>query len=73
MCYLQHVFKRLSFHNGISSAVTLSNTPCCVVSLSIARNTSVHYNWYMEFNAFAGVAIKHLVDRTDLFKIGNLV
>jgi len=72
MCYLQHIFKKINFHNGIKSVATLSNTPCCIVFLSIARNTSIHYNRYVEF-LFLGHKIIHLVDGTDLFKIGNLV
>jgi len=31
------------------------------------------YNWYMELSTLLGVKILHLVDRTDLYKITNLV
>jgi hypothetical protein len=31
------------------------------------------YNQYMEFNFLLCVKIMHLIDRTDLFKISNLV
>jgi hypothetical protein len=33
----------------------------------------VNYNRYLEFNVLLGVKIIHLIDRTNLFKISNLV
>jgi hypothetical protein len=33
----------------------------------------MYYNRHREFKPLLGVKIAHLVDRSDLFKIGNLV
>ena len=31
-CYIQHMCKKLNFHNGMKSTVTLSHTrPCCAI------------------------------------------
>jgi hypothetical protein len=33
----------------------------------------VYYNWYVEFKSIIRCQIVHFVDRSDLFKISNLV
>jgi len=39
VCYIQHICKKLNFHNGMKSTVTLSNThPCCMLFLSCMKH-----------------------------------
>ena len=43
-CYVQHICKKLNFHNGMKSRVTLSHTrPCCVVFLRCINTTGHAY------------------------------
>ena len=47
-CYIQHICKKLNFHNGMKSGVALSHTrPCCVVFLRCI-NTRGHAYIYNE-------------------------
>jgi len=43
------------------------------VCVCVCTHIYIYYNRYMRFNSLLNVKIIHLGDRTELFKISNLV